>query len=135
MTLTANNIWGAPPHPGSNAETYIPDQLIVGNPKLVTENGILASGTLQRGAVLGLQPSGNYVLSKKTEQDGSEIPSAILISDADASGGAVAIAVYLMGDFNQNALLPDSSWGADSAAWTLALAPMLRNVRIFLKPA
>lgn len=78
-------------------------------------------------------PSGNFVSSVATASDGSEIPTAILIDDADASGGAVAIGVYLMGEFNQNAILPDASWGANAAAWTPILAGVLRNVGIFLK--
>lgn len=41
--------------PGITAETYVPDQLIAGNLKLVTQPIVLASGTLKRGAVLGQQ--------------------------------------------------------------------------------
>ena len=220
MTLLVNTIGDNPQQPGIYAETYIPDQLIAGNMKLVTGNGILASGTLQRGSILGLQsgtvvsaagtntgngtigtitkgasvqpgvyslvatsatnftvagpdglafpnatvgtaytsaninftitaggtafvagdsfeltvPSGNYVLSKATAEDGSQIPSAILADYSDASGGAVAIGVYLMGEFNQNAIVPDASWGASPAAWAPVLSSMLRNVGIFLKP-
>ncbi|MBO9647366.1 MAG: head decoration protein [Variovorax sp.] len=78
-------------------------------------------------------PGGNYILSVATASDGSEVPVAILADDADASGGAVAIGVYLMGEFNQNAILPDASWGANAAAWTPLLSNPLRNVGIFLK--
>lgn len=219
MTLTVNQIGDNPQQPGIYAETYVPDQLIAGNLKLVTGNGILGSGTLNRGAILGLQsgtpvatagtntgngtigsitkgpdvqpgtytlvatsatnfdvaapdgmampnatvgtayvsanlgftitaggtafaagdeftinvPAGNYVLSKATAQDGSEVPCAILADYADASGGAVAIGVYLMGEFNQNAILPDTSWGTSSATWAAPLAQALRQFSIFLK--
>ncbi|MEX3961032.1 hypothetical protein AB4Y42_02260 [Paraburkholderia sp. EG286B] len=220
MTLTVNQIGDNPQQPGIYAESYIPDQLIAGNLKLVTGNGTLGSGTLQRGAILGLQsgtpvaaaaatntgngtigsitkgadvqpgvytlvatsatnftvaapdggampnatvgtayvganlnftitaggtafvagdeftitvPAGNYVLSKATATDGSELPSAILADYADASGGAVAIGVYLMGEFNQNAILPDASWGATSAQWAPPLAQAMRQFGIFLK--
>lgn len=220
MTLTVNQIGDNPQQPGIYAETFIPDQLIAGNMKLVTGNGTLGSGTLQRGAILGLQsgtpvatpgtntgngtigsiskgadvqpgtytlvatsatnfvvagpdggalpnatvgtpyvganlnftltaggtafvagdeftinvPAGNYVLSKATAQDGSELPCAILADYADASGGAVAIGVYLMGEFNQNAIQPDASWGATSVQWAPPLAQALRQFGIFLKP-
>jgi hypothetical protein len=53
MTLTVNSIGDNPQQPGIYAETYIPDQLIAGNLKIVSQPIILASGTLQRGAVLG----------------------------------------------------------------------------------
>lgn len=219
MTLTVNSLGDNPQQPGIYAETYIPDQLIAGNLKLVTGNGILGAGTLQRGAVLGQQtgtvtqaaptnvgngtlgsitkgaaiqqgvytlratsatnftvagpggaampnatvgtayvsaginftltaggtafaagdafdiivPGGNYVLSVATASDGSEVPTAILADYADASGGAVGIGVYLMGEFNQNAIAPDASWGANAAAWSAALAAPLRDAGIFLK--
>lgn len=78
-------------------------------------------------------PPGNYVNCVATASDGSEVPVAILADDADASGGAVSCGVYLMGEFNQNAIIPDASWGANSAAWTPQLVTPLRNVGIFLK--
>lgn len=219
MSLTVNNIGDNPQQPGIYAEAYIPDQLIAGNLKLVTGNGTLGSGTLQRGSILGQQtgtvvsaagtntgngtigsitkgaavqsglytltatsatnftvagpdglalpnatvgtayvsadlnfmltaggtafaagdeftlnvPSGNYVLSKATAQDGSQIPCAILADYSDASGGAVACGVYLMGEFNVNAILPDASWGANAAAWGPTLTQMFRQFSIFLK--
>lgn len=219
MTLTVNQIGDNPQQPGIYAETYVPDQLIAGNMKLVTGNGTLGSGTLQRGAILGQQtgtvvsaagtntgngtigsitkgaavqaglytltatsatnftvagpdglalpnatvgtpyvgadlnftltaggtafvagdeftlnvPSSNYVLSKATAQDGSQIPCAILADYADASSGAVAIGVYQMGEFNVNAILPDASWGANSGAWGPILTQMFRQFGIFLK--
>ena len=220
MTLTVNNLGDNPQQPGIYAEAYIPDQLIAGNMKLVTGNGILGSGTLQRGAVLGLQsgtptssvgatnvgngtlgaiskgaavqagvytlvatsattftvanpagealpnatvgtpyvsadinftltaggtafaagdnftivvPTANYVLSKQNATDGSQIPVAILADYADASGGPVNVGMYLMGEFNVNAIQPDASWGATSATWGPVLTQMFRQFGIFLK--
>ena len=219
MTLTINSLGDNPQTPGIYAETYIPDQLIAGNLKLVTQSITLNSGTLQRGAVLGQQsgaptstaalttgngtigslsggnsvqsgayvlratsatnwnvtapdgyalpsattgaayvgpdinftitaggtafaagdefvvnvPSGNYVSCVKTASDGSQIPVGILADYADASGGAVVAGIYVMGEFNVNAILPDASWGANAAAWGPALSSMLRNTGIFLK--
>jgi hypothetical protein len=219
MTLIVNPLGDNPQQPGIYSEAYIPDQLIAGNLKLVTGNGILGAGTLQRGAVLGQQtgtitqanpvnvgngtltavtrggtvkpgvytlratsaanftvagpdgaampnaavgapyvsadinftltaggtpfaagdaydiivPPGNYVSCVATANDGSEVPVAILMDYADASGGPVGIGVYLMGEFNQNAIVPDVSWGANAAVWTPQLTNALRGVGIFLK--
>ena len=136
MTLTVNQIGDNPQQPGIYAETFIPDQLIAGNLKLVTGNGTLDAGTLQRGAVLGqITTTGHYILSVKTASDGSQVPSAILVDYADASAGPINVGFYLMGEFNQNAILPDASWGANAAAWTPLLSAPLRDGGIFLKPS
>ena len=220
MTLTVNSLGDNPQQPGIQAETYIPDQLIAGNLKLVSDTITLAAGTLQRGTVLGQQTigagtaaagkpaggantgngtisaitiepnaqtgnyvltalsatdfevvgpdgrrlaeatagtlysdqisftitaggtafvagdgftvtvaagSGNYIESVKTAVDGSQYPSAILADYADASGGAVITGAYVMGEFNENALIYDASWSIAT------LKPALRPVGIFLK--
>lgn len=217
MTLSVSTIGDNPQQPGITAETYVPDQLIAGNLKLVSGTGTLASGTLARGTVLGQRAigtataaakaggntgngtvsavtvganaatgiyaltalsatdfevvapngdrlaeltvgaayadqigltitaggtafvagdgfnvtvaagDGSYVESVKTATDGSQNPVAILADYADASGGAVACGVYLMGEFNQAAITYDASWTL--AALTAALRPL----SIFLK--
>lgn len=202
--------------PGITAETYVPDQLIAGNLKLVTQPATLASGTLKRGAVLGqttdwsiisaagtntgngtigsisattgvkigtyhlvatsattwtvtdpegtalpnattgtayaqsginftitaggtafaagdtftlnvLDSIGSFILSVKTASDGSQTPTAILVDDADASGGPVTVGVYLMGEFNVNAVSYDTSWTPET------LTAAMRPYSIFLK--
>ena len=221
MTLTVNSVGDNPQQPMLYAETYIPDQLIAGNLKLVSAAITLAAGTLPRGSVLGLQSGtptvtanlvtgngtcgavsaggsiqpgeytlratgaatftvaapdglampdatvgtayisadlnftltaggtafaagdeftidvlpGGYVLCKRTAQDGSQIPAAILTDFADASAGAVTAGAYVMGEFNVNALNVDASWGANAAAWGPMLTAMFRNTGIFLKSA
>lgn len=221
MTLTVNSVGDLAQQAMLYAETYVPDQLIAGNLKLVTANITLAAGTLPRGSVLGMQdgtpavtanlvagngtcgaisaggsiqpgeyvlratsaanftvaaPDGlampnatvgtpyvsadlnftltaggnafaagdefiidvqptGYVLCKRTAQDGSQIPAAILVDAADASGGAVLTGAYVMGEFNVNALNVDPSWGANAAAWGPLLSTMFRNTGIFLKSA
>src|SRR5471032_1691620 len=55
MSLIVNNLGDNPQQPGVYAESYIPDQLIAGNMKLVTATVTLGAGTLQRGTVLGQQ--------------------------------------------------------------------------------
>lgn len=219
MSLTVNSLGENPQQPGISAEAFIPDQLIAGNLKLVTDVGTLGSGTLARGTVLGRQtgtitsaaatntgngtigsiskgasakpgvyslvatsstnftvsdpngtaignatvgtafisaevnftltagttafaagdeftlqlPVGNYVQCVATAKDGSQTPVAILADAADASGGPVSIGVYLQGEFNQNALVVDASFGANAAAWSPLLQPELRRLGIFLK--
>lgn len=128
MTLTVNSIGDNPQQPGIAAETFIPDQLIAGNLQLVTDTVTLGAGTLARGAVLGqITTSGNYILSVKTASDGSQVPAAILADTADASGGAVFAPVYLMGEFNSNAISFDASWTV------AALKAAMRSFSIFLK--
>jgi hypothetical protein len=66
MTLSVSSIGDNPQQPGIWAETYIPDQLIAGNLKLVTQPIVIAAGTLQRGTVLGQQTSFSVVSAKGT---------------------------------------------------------------------
>jgi len=130
MSLTVTSVGANPQIPGFNAETFIPDQLIAGNLKLVTASITLAAGTLARGTVLGrVTASGAYVESVKTVQDGSEVPCAILADAADASVAPVETGAYLTGEFNANALTYDASWTLS------ALAQELRKFVIFVKSA
>ncbi len=58
MTLVVSTIGDNPAQPGIFSETYIPDQLIAGNLKLVSQPIVLAAGSqLPRGTVLGQQSS------------------------------------------------------------------------------
>jgi hypothetical protein len=128
MPLATTNVGANPQVPGAAAQVYIPDQLIAGNMKLVTETITLAAGNLPRGAVLGqVTATGNYILSVKTANDGSQTPSAILADAADASGGAVQTGAYLTGEFNVNALTYDASWTA------VTLKAAARLLSIFVK--
>jgi len=55
MTLTANNVGNNPQQPVGYAETYIPDQLIAGNMKIVTDIVMVTgSAPVQRGSILGV---------------------------------------------------------------------------------
>jgi len=71
MSLTVNSIGDNPWTPVINAETYISDQLIAGNLKLVTQSITLAAGTLQRGAVLGQQSGSPTSTSSLTTGNGT----------------------------------------------------------------
>ena len=58
MTLVINMLGDNPQQPMYMAESYVPDQLIAGNLKLITQPIVLASSTaLPRGTVLGQQTS------------------------------------------------------------------------------
>ena len=71
MTLTINSLGDNPQQPGIYAETYIPDQLIAGNLKLVTQPITLQAGTLQRGTVLGQQSGSPTVTSALVTGNGT----------------------------------------------------------------
>lgn len=53
MALSVTTIGDNPFQPGISAETYVPDQLIAGGLKLVTQPIVVSAGTLVRGTVLG----------------------------------------------------------------------------------
>jgi hypothetical protein len=127
MTTPVSTIGDNPQRPGIRSDVYVPDQLIAGSLPLVTEPITLAAGTLPRGAVLGRQKDGAYVLSVKDAKDGSQRPIAILVDEADASAGPVSAGAYLMGEFNEAAVTFDASWNLTT------LTPALREVSIFLK--
>lgn len=81
------------------------DNLISGDYPIVTESITLAAGqNLKRGAVLGRQTSGHYVLSSATATDGSEQPIAVLAEDVDATNSETVGVCYLSGQFNATAL-------------------------------
>jgi hypothetical protein len=73
---------------------------------------ITAGGTPTAGDEFIIQaaPGSNvYKLCVGSATDGSEIPAAILADYADPTGGNVQGGVYLMGEFNGNALVFDPS--------------------------
>lgn len=130
MTLATTSIGENSQTPGIAAEVFLPDQLVAGNQKIVTDTVTLGAGTLPRGSVLGqITATGNFILSVKTANDGSQNPAAVLADAADASGGPTLCGVYLTGELNGNALNFDVSW-------TLAaLKAALRPLGIFVKNA
>jgi hypothetical protein len=113
--------------PGMVSDAYVPDQLIAGDFKLVTEGQAQFPAGLQlkRGTVLAQQPDGTYNVA--TSGDGS--PNAILADNLDTTAGPVMGGVYLTGEFNARALILDPSLAL--AAATLAL----RSWAIFVKPS
>jgi hypothetical protein len=53
--------------------------------------------------------AGLYKLCTAGAVDGTEVPAAILVDQTDPTGGNVSAGVYLMGEFNANALVLDPS--------------------------
>jgi hypothetical protein len=88
-------------------DTYSPDVLFAGPFPVITQTVTLAqaAGALKRGSVLGVvTASGKYLLSASAAGDGSQVPSAILVQDSDATAGDLSVPVYFSGDFNFRAL-------------------------------
>lgn len=118
-----------PFQPGVSHSVFNPDQLISGPLQVVTDTGIIAkAGILKRGTILGkVKASGEYVLSKKDAEDGSEIPCAILVDNVNTAENSVSGGVYLMGEFNQNRIIFDATWTAAE------LKDALRLFSVFLR--
>lgn len=95
MTLSVGTIGDNPFAPGVSANTYIPDQLIAGDMKLVTENVTIASGTLTRGTVLG-QITGTAAVAAPTFSgtgNGTLTRATPAYSDAAMAGTYKAVCV------------------------------------------
>jgi hypothetical protein len=74
--------------------------------------------------------SGGFVkLCVASATDGSNTPYGLLVDYSDPSSGNINVGVYLMGEFNQNAIWYDPSFSLSEL--TLAFQPL----QIFLKPA
>ncbi|EPJ1886647.1 head decoration protein [Enterobacter asburiae] len=119
--MTVNQIGNNPWRPGMVQDLYVPDQLVSGPLQLVTDTVTITGGkAYKRGTVLGVvTASGGYQLSVKTATDGSEVPSAILVDDVDATAGDVQGGVYLMGEFNGHRIIIDNSWTVETVAQAL----------------
>lgn len=133
MTNYTNSPWV----PGMVSDAFIPDQLIAGDLKLVTDTVQFGGNTTYpRGTVVGqITATGIWVKSVKTATDGSEVPAAIVVDLVDTTTVSPAVGpVYLMGEFNFKSTLYDASWGAagSSTAFT-ALKSGFSSKNIFLK--
>ncbi|MCB4615333.1 head decoration protein [Enterobacter asburiae] len=119
--MTVNQIGNNPWRPGIVQDVYVPDQLVSGPLQLVTDTKTITGGKVyKRGTVLGVvTASGRYQPSVKTATDGSEVPSAILVDDVDATAGDVLGGVYLMGEFNGHRIIIDNSWTVETVAQAL----------------
>lgn len=113
MTLTVNTIGDNPQQPGIYAETYVPDQLIAGNLKIVSQPAVLNAGKLPRGSVLGQVSSSSVVSSHGTNTGNGTVGT--LSTGAGSKVGAYALAatsatVFSVTDPEGNAL-PNATVG------------------------
>jgi hypothetical protein len=113
MTLTVTPITDNPSIPVSAAQTYLPDQLVLDPKTIVTLNATVVTGaaTFARGTVMGrITATGKYTISKTSAVDGSQTPTAILVDFCDPTAADANAGIYVMGEFNQNALVLDATW-------------------------
>lgn len=92
---------------GFTAEgTFTQDNLFAGEtPVPVTQVETLLSGqSVVRGALLGKDGDGKFLLSLAAAVDGSEVPIAVALETVDATAGDTKIAVAYTGVFNIAAL-------------------------------
>lgn len=111
-------------------ETYTPDNLFAGHvmPKVTDTMVIEAGQNLPRGALLGrITANGKGKLVDKDAVDGSQTVYAVLAEAVDATAADKTAAVFLTGEFNENALTVGAG---DTVADHKASA---RAVGIFIK--
>ncbi len=70
---------------------------------------------------------GTYVECVRTATDGSQVPLAILVDDADATDGPVTAGAYLAGEFNAAQLIYSPTWSLS------ALVSAMRPYGLFAK--
>lgn len=86
MTLNVSTIGENPQQPGITAETFVPDQLIAGNLKLVTTQGRIASGNLVRGTILGMKSSDSVTVTPGGTNTGNGTLGSISIGASPKYG-------------------------------------------------
>ncbi len=103
-----------------HTEEYNSDSIVLSEWR-VDEGVTLALGEeLEAGAILGkVGADGTYKLSTASASDGSEVPSAILLEDVDASASAMEVPVLLGGKVDENLLVLGSGHTLDSIRNTL----------------
>jgi hypothetical protein len=129
MVTPVTPVGDNPFRPGMVSETYIPDQLIAGDLKLVTTNGtITGAAAFVRGTVMGqITASGKWTAYASGASDGSQNAAGILVDNIDTTGGDGTCGIYLMGEFNGNCTTPLGS------ALSAAALAALRTAGIFIK--
>lgn len=107
MSLSSTPQYASPFQPGVAQDVFMPDQLVAGDLKIVTRHRNITGGAIfKRGTVLGMiTASGLYTIATAAANDGSQTPVEILADDTDCTGGTVAAGTYVMGEFNENAVV------------------------------
>ena len=111
MTVSVTSYGDNAQIPGAYDYAYVPDQLIAGNLKIVTDSvTITGAAALKRGTVLGkVTTSGSSKACVASASDGSQNPAAVLVDDVDATAADVTGAIYQMAELNGAALILDAS--------------------------
>lgn len=113
---------------GSGTDSFAPSQWVTGEQKVVTADVTIKSGeTIAKYSVLGIDSSGDALLSLSAAVDGSEVPKYIAAYAVDATGGATVAQVYAQGCFNPDLCVIGT--GHDAASIT----EPLRDRGIYLK--
>lgn len=116
--------------PGARTVTFVPDQLIAGNLKLVTRDVSFdkSENPLIRGTLVGrVDATGLFVPALPSATDGSQNPLGIVVDTVDTTAGQAWGAIYEMGEFNSRYLTYDSSWTYG------ALVTACRKNQLFIK--
>lgn len=118
---------------GPTAETITTtDNLLVGGPVVEIPITVVdGQAALSRGQVLGkVTASGKYAVYDDDATDGTEVAAGILVSDIpEADGGDVPASMYVMGQFNVDAVVGLTA--PDSTAKTAGIAD-LRAINVYL---
>jgi Bacteriophage lambda head decoration protein D len=92
MTLNILSVGDNPQQPGIVAETYIPDQLIAGNLKLVTDNvTVTGAATIPRGTIMGLATVGTGPVATAGKVHGSGTITVNSVPTAAALAGTETV--------------------------------------------
>lgn len=112
---------------------FDPNGLVVNGPPIFGEAVTIVSGqTLLAGDLLGqITSGGKYKKSLTASNDGSEVPSAILAEDCDASGGDKTAWVYYCGGFAEDKI----RYGSAHTAATTRKALAQKGIFIFPRKA
>ena len=121
MALTPTNYGNSPFQPGVAQDAFIPDQLIGGDMKIVTDTKTITGGAIyKRGTVLGrIAANDKYTIALAAATDGSQTPAAILVDDVDCTAADALGGIYQMGEFNINAVILGTGTTAAAAKQAL----------------
>lgn len=110
--------------------TYDPNGLIVGDFPVQTAGAVIGAGAnLTAGAVLGRLANGSYIRSVAAANDGSEVPVAILLTDAAAASATADAIILLTGEVDAAKL----NFGAGHTAATVETAFRAAGRSLFLR--
>ena len=116
------------------SDAFTPDEVVGAGFPIVTRDVTLTNlggtGALARGTVLGMVTAdGRYGISLSAAVDGSQTPRAVLLADADPSGGDVTATILETGVVNAGRLTIGAAHTAAS------ITEPLRALGIFVRSA